>query len=125
MSDWSKPAMWTMGLLKPDYWQAKWIKPEGDGTSPWLRKEFTLAAVPERAMAFVNVKGYCELVSEREECERRRASRRPCRCTRSVRFITPTTSASTFDPEPNCVGLWLGLGLVFRGDIGATSPGAT
>ena len=24
-SDWSKPASWTMGLLKPDDWQAKWI----------------------------------------------------------------------------------------------------
>jgi len=24
-SSWSNPAMWTMGLLKPDDWQAKWI----------------------------------------------------------------------------------------------------
>jgi len=26
---WSQPAAWTMGLLKPDDWQAKWITPEG------------------------------------------------------------------------------------------------
>ena len=26
-SPWSKPALWTMGLLTPDDWQAKWIKP--------------------------------------------------------------------------------------------------
>jgi alpha-L-rhamnosidase len=25
MSDWSEPAMWTMGLLKTEDWQAKWI----------------------------------------------------------------------------------------------------
>jgi alpha-L-rhamnosidase len=25
---WSKPAKWSMGLLKPDDWQAKWIKPD-------------------------------------------------------------------------------------------------
>ena len=24
---WSRPALWTMGLLKPEDWQAKWIKP--------------------------------------------------------------------------------------------------
>lgn len=24
-SDWSKPALWTMGLLKPEDWTAKWI----------------------------------------------------------------------------------------------------
>lgn len=26
-SDWSEPAMWTMGLLKPDDWKAQWIAP--------------------------------------------------------------------------------------------------
>jgi alpha-L-rhamnosidase len=28
---WSQPAWWSMGLLKPDDWQAKWIKPD-----PWI-----------------------------------------------------------------------------------------
>ena len=67
-SEWSAPAFWSMGLLKPDDWQAKWVKAGGD-TSPWLRKEFTLSAAPERATAFVNVKGCYELhlVSEKSD----------------------------------------------------------
>ena len=32
-SDWSQPAAWTMGLLKPEDWQAKWI---GAGTNRLL-----------------------------------------------------------------------------------------
>ena len=60
VSAWSQPAGWSMGLLKPEDWQAKWVK-AGGVTSPWLRKEFALAAVPERATAFVNVKGCYEL----------------------------------------------------------------
>jgi len=34
-SEWSKPALWTMGLLKPEDWTAKWIKPgvAAQGTS--------------------------------------------------------------------------------------------
>ena len=30
-SAWSAPALWSMGLLKPEDWQAKWIKPD-----PWI-----------------------------------------------------------------------------------------
>ena len=29
-SDWSQPALWRMGLLNPEDWQAKWIKPGVD-----------------------------------------------------------------------------------------------
>ncbi|MEI6075710.1 MAG: family 78 glycoside hydrolase catalytic domain [Verrucomicrobiota bacterium] len=38
-SAWSEPAQWTMGLLKPDDWQAKWIgKDEMSGLEPadWI-----------------------------------------------------------------------------------------
>ena len=60
-----------MGLLKPEDWQAKWVKAGGD-TSPWLRKEFDLTAVPARAMAFVNVKGYYEPKKENGKIARGR-----------------------------------------------------
>ena len=40
-SAWSAPAGWTMGMLEPKDWQAKWIKAGGE-TSPWLRKEFSV-----------------------------------------------------------------------------------
>ena len=124
-SAWSAPGGWLMGLLKPEDpsspgyaeagWQAKWVKAGGD-TSPWLRKEFTLAAVPERATAFVNVKGYGELYVNGEKV--------------GDDVLEPAVSVykkrslyNTYDIRkylragPNCVGVWLGLGLVFRGDI--------
>ena len=113
-SDWSQPALWSMGLLKPEDWQAKWVKAGGE-TSPWLRKEFTLAAAPERATAFVNVKGYYELYVNGKKV--------------SDDVLMPAVSVykkrslyNTYDigkylrPGRNCVGVWLGLGLVFRGD---------
>jgi len=114
-SDWSKSAFWSMGLLKPEDWQAKWVKAGGD-SSPWLRKEFTLATVPERATAFVNVKGYYELYVNGKKV--------------SDDVLAPAVSVyakrslyNTYDirkylrPGPNCVGVWMGLGLVFCKDI--------
>ena len=52
-ASWRQPAFWTMGLLEPEDWQAKWIKPDSDHTSPLVRKEFTLGAVHERAIVSV------------------------------------------------------------------------
>jgi alpha-L-rhamnosidase len=73
-SSWSKPAMWSMGMLKPEdppspgssgvtSWSAKWIRSqENDVTvAPWLRKTFELSAVPARASVCVNIAGYAEL----------------------------------------------------------------
>lgn len=40
-SDWSKPARWSMGLLKPDDWQGKWIgydePPKPEAASPLVQ----------------------------------------------------------------------------------------
>jgi alpha-L-rhamnosidase len=110
-TDWSKPALWSMGLLKPEDWQAKWVKAGGE-TSPWLRKEFTLAAAPERAMAFVNVKGYGELyVNGKKVGDDVLAP--------AVAVYRKRTLYNTYDISRylhagnNCVGVWLGLGLCY------------
>jgi len=114
-SDWSKPAFWSMGLLKPGDWVAKWVKAGGD-TSPWLRKEFTLSAVPERATAFVNVKGYYELYVNGKKVSDDVLV--PAVSVYKKRSLYNTYDISKFlRPGTNCVGVWLGLGLVFRGDI--------
>jgi alpha-L-rhamnosidase len=68
-SPWSAQATWSMGLLQPSDWHAKWIgerRPEGiaEGTPlpfPWLRRKFTLTRKPNRAVAYVNPLGYYEL----------------------------------------------------------------
>jgi alpha-L-rhamnosidase len=71
-TDWSKPALWTMGLLTPADWQAKWIGRDDaqavvpdDGKNRYLpathvRKDFTLAKSPQRAVLYVTSLGIAE-----------------------------------------------------------------
>lgn len=69
---WSEPAQWTMGLLKPTDWKAKWIG--YDKASPWdsvtqfsrlsaryFRKVFTSPAAVKRATVYIAGLGLYEL----------------------------------------------------------------
>jgi alpha-L-rhamnosidase len=69
-SPWSKPAMWSMGLLKPADWTAQWIGPDSalfDASqkapppAPMLRKTFALTKPIRRATAYICGLGYYEL----------------------------------------------------------------
>jgi alpha-L-rhamnosidase len=62
-SAWSKPASWTMGLLKPEDWQAQWIThPDPKRLShPWLRRTFELKEGVDRAVIYINTASYYEL----------------------------------------------------------------
>ena len=114
-SAWSAPAQWCMGLLQPGDWQAKWVKTRGGETSPWLRKEFALAAAPERALAFVNVKGYYELYVNGKKVDDDVLA--PAVSVYKKRSLYNTYDISQhLRPGTNCVGVWLGLGLCFRWD---------
>ena len=64
-SAWSKPASWQMGLLDKSDWSAQWI---GDATpsvtnvaATMLRKPFTLAVRPARAIVYATALGVYEL----------------------------------------------------------------
>lgn len=64
-SAWSKPASWRMGLLDQPEWSGQWI---GDATSSvtnvaatMLRKRFTLATRPVRAIIYATALGVYEL----------------------------------------------------------------
>ncbi|MDD5140166.1 MAG: family 78 glycoside hydrolase catalytic domain [Verrucomicrobiales bacterium] len=62
-SAWSQPATWTMGLLKPDDWQAKWIgSPSAElvAPAPLLRKTFTVTQPVKRATVYVTGLGFYE-----------------------------------------------------------------
>lgn len=90
LSEWSEPAFWSMGLLKPEEWKAQWIgapwegeaplpkpaSPRGNGPSvspfttspeklpspsPMLRKSFTVNKEISSARAYVTGLGYFEL----------------------------------------------------------------
>jgi alpha-L-rhamnosidase len=62
-SHWSDRAFWSMGLLQPDDWEAKWIThPDPTRLShPWLRRTFELKEGAERAVIYVNTGSYYEL----------------------------------------------------------------
>jgi len=101
--------MWSMGLLKSDDWNAKWIGFPAAETSPWMRKEFNLAAKPESAMAFVNVRGYYELVVNGEKVGDDVLSP-------AVLDLRERSLYRAYDigkllrAGDNCIGLWLGRG---------------
>lgn len=68
-SGWSAPALWTMGLLHPEDWQAEWIGLDGrnatDESRPlsarWLRKEFVIHKKIRRATVYFSGLGWSEL----------------------------------------------------------------
>ncbi len=71
-SDYSRPARWEMGLLRPEDWHGRWIRrdepaPAGekelydDHPAPMFRRAFTVAKKVSRARAYVSGLGYYEL----------------------------------------------------------------
>ena len=71
-SVWSKPAIWSMGLLHPSDWDAKWIGINGgDQTLPgdphtrlparMLRREFAASKPIRRAMVYASGLGFFDL----------------------------------------------------------------
>jgi len=112
---WSKPARWTMGLLTPKDWQAKWISPaEADiNIASWLRKGFDLSALPERAIMSVNIAGYVELYVNGKKVGKDVLTPAVSDHARQVFYVT-------YDVTPflrkgrNVVGLWLGRGWASR-----------
>jgi len=53
VSDWSQPAFWSMGMLKPEDWQAKWIGAGGSSGRDYFRKEFQVRMPVKRATASI------------------------------------------------------------------------
>lgn len=69
-SPWSKPASWSMGLLRRDEWTARWISCPMDRTSaddptylpaPLLRREFRVSGPVRRAVVYATAAGLYEL----------------------------------------------------------------
>jgi alpha-L-rhamnosidase len=64
-SEWSPVASWSMGILKPEDWQATWIAWSrtaiNSGPLPMFRREFTVARKVTRATAYISGLGFFEL----------------------------------------------------------------
>jgi alpha-L-rhamnosidase len=64
-SPWSQPARWRMGLLESTDWSAKWIGDRQPSiekvAATMLRRDFKLAAKPQRAIVYASALGVYEL----------------------------------------------------------------
>lgn len=63
VSDWSKPALFSIGLLNPEDWKGDWIYKEDQNKKDhnWYRKNFTLNQEAASAMVYVASFGYHEI----------------------------------------------------------------
>jgi len=129
-SPWSEVATWSMGLLQPSDWQAKWIgQPRPDGAAegaplpfPWLRKTFTLAQKPRRAVAYVNPLGYYELYINGKKVDDHVLS--PAVSDYSKRSLYVAHEVADYlVPGRNVVALWLGRGWYVKGHPGVIHDG--
>jgi len=120
LSSWSEPSRWTMSLMTPADWTAQWIgtdqtftrkpgspPPDNAMPDPWLRKCFTLAAQPKRALIHVASVGYHELYVNNALVGDGVLA--PCATdhTKRARYVTYDI-AGRLRPGRNVIGLWLG-----------------
>jgi len=110
-SDWSTPAEWRMGLLKPDDWRGQWITMKtADGLAhPWLRRTFELTAAPKEARIYINTPCHYELYVNGRKVGDDVLS--PAHCQIKKRFHYNVRDLSgLLRPGKNCVALWMGPG---------------
>ncbi len=129
-SAWSAQARWTMGLLQASDWKGKWIgqrRPEGTAEgaplpSPWLRKTFTVAGKPGRAVVYVNPLGYYELYINGRKVGDHVLSPAVSDYSRRNLYVTHEVTEYLV-PGKNVVALWLGRGWYVRGHPGVIHDG--
>jgi len=110
-SGWSKPAFWSIGLLEPEDWNAKWIThPDPKRLShPWLRRTFEVKEGVKRAVMYINAGSYYELHINGKKVS-------PYVLTPGVaktdkRFhINVYDVASYLVKGKNCIAIWMGPG---------------
>jgi len=126
--------LWTMGLLKPEDWAAKWIMadmaapvstdpkaaPENP-PAPWIRKTFTLATEPTRAITYVNVMGYYELYVNGQKVGTDVLSPAVSRYDKRSYYLTYDVT-SYLRSGVNCIGLWTSRGWYWPGKPGVKHP---
>ncbi|MFC1542159.1 family 78 glycoside hydrolase catalytic domain, partial [Candidatus Latescibacterota bacterium] len=125
-SEWSEPAMWTMGLLENSDWQAEWIGADWQGDPapqmPWLRKTFEIETAGERAMAYVCALGYYELYINGKKVDDHVLA--PAVSDYSKRTIYVAHDVTDYLTEgTNCAALWLGRGWYVKGHPGVIHNG--
>ena len=123
VSSWSLPASWSMGLLQPDDWQAKWIGFIGKDTNStaalYLRKEFHPAKPIKRATAYVCGLGFFDLFLNGRKVSDHVMD--PALSTYDKRcFYVTFDLTQELKPSTNAVGIILGNGRYFGATRGRT-----
>jgi alpha-L-rhamnosidase len=118
VSAWSAPALWTMGLLRPEDWTAKWIlddesPPDREPVAPLFRKTFDLPSAPVRATVYVSSLGYHELYLNGQKVGSAVLAPQVSLMDRYVFYTTHDVSRLVREGR-NGIGLWLGDGFVSR-----------
>jgi len=112
-SDWSDVARWTMGLLSNDDWTGHWIGADwmenNGGALPWLRKNFSLDAAPDKAMAYVCALGYYELYVNGKRVDDYVLMPAVSDVAKRGLYLTHDISGYLQEGD-NSIALWLGLG---------------
>jgi len=120
---WSNVAKWSMGLLKPTNWQAKWIGYDKafawDSVSKfsrlsarYLRKEFKSTQTIKRAVAYVSGMGYYEFYINGNRIGDQVLAPAPTDYTKSVKYNTYDVTAQLKNGD-NAMAVVLGNGRFF------------
>jgi alpha-L-rhamnosidase len=121
VSDWSRPARWTMGLIKPADWRGKWIGTTAgtgpDKATPWFRKVFSIPSQPRSAYVYVASIGYHEVYINGRKAGDAVLTPSVSHLGRRVRYLTYDISDLLAIGE-NSVGVWLGHGWASHPEYG-------
>lgn len=108
-TEWSEPAFWSMGLLSPDDWKAKWIGTPKPGTSPYYRQPFNITDLPEQAIIYIAALGYFELYLNGQKVGSEVLA--PAVSNFSKRSYYRTYDVTSYLKKGiNSLGIWMGTG---------------
>jgi alpha-L-rhamnosidase len=108
-SNWSEPAEWSMGLLLPEDWKAKWIGTPKTDTSPFFRYSFNVDDMPQRATIYIAALGYFELFINGEKVGSEVLA--PAVSNFSKRSYYRTYDVTGYlKKDKNSLGIWMGTG---------------
>ncbi|MBN1420833.1 MAG: family 78 glycoside hydrolase catalytic domain [Planctomycetes bacterium] len=121
LSPWSPVARFTMGLLEPSDWTAKWIgcdrvferkrgwpPPDNAIPDPWLRKTFEIPRRPSRAVLTIASVGYHEVYVNGKKAGDGVLVPSVANHKKRARYVTYDI-AGLLRPGRNAIGLWLGV----------------
>ena len=121
-SAWSQTATWTMGVLTPDDWRAKWITaPAPNLSSTRLRREWVVKPGLKRALVHVCGLGQYELTLNGGKAGEDWLSPGWSKYNRTCLYDTLDLTAA-LKPGTNAVGLLLGNGMYNVMDNGRNNP---